>query len=71
MGTLSIKEEAEDEKPEQDCEGGVGVSKSPVTVAPGKKGRKWFVHNTIKCWEEDEEVRAANNLLDWHLKERQ
>lgn len=37
--TLSIKGYVEDKEPEKVCEGGVGVSKSPITVAPGKTGR--------------------------------
>ena len=62
----SMKRYAEDEKPERDCEDGVGVRESPATVAPRKQGRRWHVHK-VKCWE-DKNVRAGNDLLDLVLR---
>lgn len=59
----SVKRYAEDEKPERDCEGGLGVRESPARVAPRKQGRRWRVPK-VRCWEEDKNVKAGNNLLN-------
>lgn len=63
LHTRSGQRWAEDKKPEQDWDGGLRTRAGPLAVAPGRQGGRWFVHK-VKCWEEDKDTKAGDNVLD-------